>query len=262
MNRQAFFNAVRSSVFRGSLSQPQVDGMNALMDAGLRYGLTNPHHMANVLAQVFRETGGYMLGIKETVFPSHNDKNPSDPEVIRRLDRAWANGQLKGVKTPYWRDGWFGRGPIQITHRDNYVKMGKAVGADLVGNPNLAMDKNVGASIAVIGMRDGLFRNRKLSGYSFPAALDAPQSENPRRIVNGNDGSDKEVADNHRKFHAALIAAAWGSNTTTAPNPSLTPPVRPTPEPSQPDSNVNWIGLAIIAIIGAAAALFGINLSN
>lgn len=262
MDRQKFFNSVRSGVFKGSMSQPQVDGMNALMDAGLKYGLTDPQHMANVLAQVFRETGGYMLGIKETVMPHHQDKNPSDQEVIRRLDRAFANGQLKWVKTPYWREGWFGRGPIQITHRDNYVKMGRAVGSDLVANPNLAMDKNIGASIAVLGMRDGMFTGKKLRDYVFPQALDASPSGNPRRIVNGQDGSDSEVAANHRKFHAALVTAGWGKNTVNDPKPSPVPPPRPTPEPSQPDSNVNWIGLAVIAIISAAAAFFGINLSN
>ena len=109
MNRETFYNAIRPA-FGGSLSQPQVDGMDALLHEGRNLPL---HHMAHVLAHVRRETGGYMAPIKETVMPSHKDKNPSDAEVIRRLDAAFAKGRLGAVKTPYWRTGWFGRGQIQ-----------------------------------------------------------------------------------------------------------------------------------------------------
>ena len=69
MANAAFFDAVRTSVFGGRMTQQQVDGTSALLAAGERYGVTDPHHMANVSAQVFHETGGYMLRIKETVMP-------------------------------------------------------------------------------------------------------------------------------------------------------------------------------------------------
>lgn len=205
-----FFDAVRGTVFGGKLAQAQVDGLNVLLDAGKRYGLADPHHMANVLAQVAYETGAYMCPIKETVMPHHNDKNPSDATVISRLDAAFAKGQLPWVKRPYWRDGWFGRGPLQITHRANYEKLGKRIGVDLIKDRDLALDRNIGASIAVAGMKEGLFTGRKLSDYAFPSALDAEPSKNPRRIVNGQDGTDSKVARYHRAFHAALVAAGWG----------------------------------------------------
>jgi hypothetical protein len=77
--------------------------MDALLDAGKDLPL---HHMANVLAQVRRETGGIMAPIKETVMSSHEDRNPSDSVVVGRLDRAYAAGLLPWVTTPYWRTGW------------------------------------------------------------------------------------------------------------------------------------------------------------
>lgn len=200
MNREAFFDAVRPA-FGGTLTAKQVDGMNSLLDEGAGLPL---HHMANVLAQVRRETGGYMSPIKETVMPHHKNKLPSDAEVIRRLDQAFAAGKLKWVKTPYWREGWFGRGQIQLTHQKNYAKFG-------ITDPAAAMQPKVSAMIAVRGMRDGMFTGKKLADYSFPAALDAPPARNPRRIVNGQDGSDAEVARHHREFAAALTAADWGS---------------------------------------------------
>lgn len=264
MNGVAFFNAVRGSLFGGSLSQAQVDGMNALLAAGPRYGLTNAHHMANVLAQVFHETGRHMKGIKETVMPHHADRNPSDETVISRLDSAFARGQLTWVKKPYWRKdaagrAWFGRGMVQLTHEANYRKLGQRIGADLVANPALALDDNIGASIAVVGMKEGLFTGKKLGDFDFPGALSQPPAKNPRRIINGQDGTDADVANYHRRFHAALIAAGWGEVAEPAP----TPPARPAPTPPNPPADSaaqpNWgarIFLAIIAIGGLALAAF------
>lgn len=233
MNRAAFFAALRSGpLFGNRLLQQQVEGTEALIDAAERHGVSNIHHVANILAQVYRETGAYMLPIKETVYASHKDKNPSDATVIARLDAAFAKGQLSWVKTPYWRDGWFGRGPIQLTHKANYERMGRRMGVDLVGNRDLALEKSIGADIAVIGMSEGLFTGKKLGDYNFPAALDASPSSNPRRIVNGVDGTDVEVAGYHRAFVSALQAAGFGSQPEIIVRPI--PPIEETPMPHFP----------------------------
>lgn len=221
MDRTAFFNNVRSNVFDGALSQPQVDGINAILDAAAEF---NPpaEHVANILSQVKRETGGYMSPIKETVMPYHKDKNPSDKTVIARLDNAWKNGDLGKVSSPYWRDGWFGRGQIQISHKANYQKLGKMIGVDLVKNPDAALELGNSAKIAVVGMLKGAFTGKKLSDYKFPEAVDAPVADNPRRIVNGNDGSDKEVAKFHKAFYYALVNAGYGEEPAPVP-------IEPTP---------------------------------
>lgn len=196
IDRQEFFAAIRPS-FGGKLSQTQVEGIDAILQAGSDLPT---HHLAHCLAHVRRETGGGMYPIKETVMPSHKDKNPSDTEVILRLDVAFAKGQLPWVKTPYWRGGAFGRGQIQVTHADNYLKFAISNYAD-------ALKLDVSARVVVEGMSQGKFTGRKLSDYDFPAALDAPPARNPRRIVNGKDGSDAEVARYHRQFYEAIMAA-------------------------------------------------------
>lgn len=236
-----FFDAIRPA-FGGKLDQGQIDGMNALLDEGADLPL---HHMANVLANVRRETGGIMAPIKETVMAHHKDRNPSDAEVIRRLNVAFAKGQLPWVKAPYWRGGEFGRGQLQVTHEANRLKFGVSNRDDLLSLP-------VSAHVAVRGMRDGMFTGLKLSDFNFPAALDAPPDRNPRRIVNGSDGSDAEVARFHRQFAAALEAAGWGTlaptpvGTRPAPNPVIkAPPAVEVPAPT------GWA-----AIIAAIMRLF------
>ena len=261
MNRQAFFAAIRPA-FGNRLSAPQVAGMEAILDACIDAKVTDVHHVAHVMAHVRRETGGYMSPIKETVMPSHKDKNPSDAEVMQRLERAFARGKLPWVKKPYWRDGAFGRGPVQITHWSNYEKIGRAIGVDLRGNPDLAMDPVIGGKIAVIGMRDGLFTGKKLADYRFPAALDAPPKSNPRRIVNGVDGSDAEVAKFHRQFHAALVKAGWSESSAKAKPTREAAPVRPRSKPATPELTVSTKGrgggaatLVIGVIVGGYATV-------
>jgi len=209
MNRAKFYETLRvnKKPFGTKLQQMQVDGMEALLDEGKDLPL---HDMANVLGQVYRETGGIMYPIKETVMLSHKDKNPSDAEVIRRLDRAFAAGKLKGVTKPYWKGGEFGRGQIQLTHLANRKKFG-------ITNRDDLLKLDVSARIAVEGMRDGKFRGKKLSDYNFPQDLHNPPDTNPRRIVNGKDGSDKLVAGYHTAFAEALFAAGWGRTTHTGP---------------------------------------------
>jgi hypothetical protein len=288
MNLDLFFDRIRKAPFRGRLSASQVDGVKAILDACERHGVTDTDEVAHVLAHVLRETGGHMLGIKETVMPSHRDKNPSDATVIARLDKAWADGKLKGVKAPYWRDGAFGRGPIQITHWSNYVKFGKRLGIPLRQKPELALDRDIGADIAVVGMKEGLFRKLKLSDFRFPAALDAPPGRNPRRIVNGNDGSDAEVAASHRAFAAALRAAGHGTGAgRQQPAPSAPDDIEAGAEPvTAPDKPwwerspvirsiaqlgawlaaggsallaVDWKVIAVLSTVGAAVAIYAIH---
>jgi putative chitinase len=206
MNREPFFARVRVRPFGGSLTQAQVDGLNVLLDTWREmYPDADIRFVANSLSQIHRETGGRMSPVRET-FAS------SDGLAIQRLDAAWAKGQLKWVKTPYWRDGYFGRGAIQITHKANYQKLGKRLGVDLVGNPSLALDPKVSARIALVGMVEGLFTGRKLADF-FNDDTDNPAGA--RRIVNGPDGTDALIAAMHREFLDALKAAGYG----TAPAP-------------------------------------------
>lgn len=207
LNVEEFFAALRKKdnlLFGTNISQRQVDGLQALLDAGR---FESRVHLAHVLAEVYWETGGGMYPVKETVYRNSKDKNPSDATVIARLDRAWKKGQLVWVKVPYWREGFFGRGQIQVTHKDNYKKASAIVDIDLVAHPERALELPVSAEIAVEGCKAGIFTGKKLSDFDKPDGYD---HANARMIVNG----DWKVVGPHivryaEKFESALKAGAW-----------------------------------------------------
>lgn len=205
MDMTTFFAYARRAPFGGRLSQGQIDGMNALFRCWRSHkipGSDNNRLLAYVLASVFHETAGRMLPVRETLAST-------DAGAIAALDRAWKAGKLKQVKTPYWRKGkngkaYFGRGDIQITHDYNYEKLGKRIGVDLVGNPSLALDVDISAEIAIVGMLEGLFTGKKLTAY-FNLKTDDPVGA--RAVVNGTDKA-KLIAGYYKSFLDALEAAA------------------------------------------------------
>jgi len=239
------FTYLRRSPFGGRLTQDQVEGVRLLIKTCADDRVTDLRHIANILAQVFHETGGRMQPVRETFATS-------DAQAIARLDAAWAAGKLKWVSAPYWRSGWFGRGHIQITHKDNYEKLGRRIGADLVGKRSLAIDPETSARIAVIGMRDGLFTGKKLSDY-FSATVDDPVGA--RSIVNGKDKASLIAS-----YHRMILDALWAAETAT-PQPkdvskeaALPDDVNPSESPSLWTIIVTFLGGS-----GGLGALGGLN---
>lgn len=198
-NPTTFFSYLRRAPFGNRLTQAQVDGINVILDVWNYYHLTDRRWLANILAQIFHETGGRMQPVRET-------NANSDAQAKSRLEAAWKAGKLKSVKTPYWRDGFFGRGFIQITHEDNYDRLSDRLDIDLLRYPEKALDPLISARIAIVGMAEGLFTNgrHKLSDY-FNAKVDDP--EGSRAIVNGTDKA-KLIAGYHKNFLDAIDAAS------------------------------------------------------
>ena len=194
-----FFDAVRADLFGGRLTEGQVTGLEAIESGFARDGRAGgANALAYVLATAYHETGRRMVALRET-------GADSDALAVARLDRAYASGRLRQVKTPYWRadaEGkcWFGRGLVQITHKANYERLGRAIGVDLVGDPSRALEPDVAVKVLVIGMRDGLFTGRRLSHCFHEGVTDWIGA---RAIVNGRDRAEL-IADHARVFQRAL----------------------------------------------------------
>lgn len=193
-----FFDAVRP-LFGGRLTAGQVDGMERIV----AYGKANGYSLRDIayaLATAKHETANWMQPIREGARrygPSYTDaqarravKAIFDKGIIRR-NYALPDG-------PY-RQSYYGRGLIQITWYDNYVKGGDLVGIDLEKTPDAALEWDVALPLLFIGMRDGMYTGKKLSDYAgFPAAM--------RAIVNGDVKQNGQlVSDYAVAFYTGLI---------------------------------------------------------
>lgn len=109
-------------------------------DVFLEYGITNK---AMFLAQVGHESGGLRY-LREIWGPT-----PAQSRYEGRLDL--------GNTFPGDGKRFMGRGLLQTTGRANYTKAGKALGLDLINNPELLeIPLNAARSAAVFWVSNGL----------------------------------------------------------------------------------------------------------
>lgn len=214
MDYKEFFHGeagVYRTLFRGSMTRSQVAGCERIIHAFCRWEPNGTmHQLAYILATSYHETARRMQPVRETLART-------DEEAIRKLDRAWARGQLRWVSKPYWRDGWFGRGDVQLTHERNYkgkihdvVK--KQFGADIHKDPSKVLDPEISAYILIEGMMLG---DTGVSDFtSFPLEQFVSKKnidyELARRSVNPGDlPTYRLLAAYAIQFEVALMRAGY-----------------------------------------------------
>lgn len=222
-----------------------------LIDECKRHGLLR-NQTAYVLGTVWHESAHTMKPVKETVMAWHNDKFPSDAEVIRRLDSAMARGLLPQVSRPYWRDGAFGRGFVQATHHFNYVKAQEETGIPFAEDYDLMLDAEKSALVTVRGMNEGWFTGKRLSQY---ITLQRSDFRGARRIVNGLDRA-AEIARTAQAYDAALLADGYGIEPVAPDVEPIEPPAPDDATTEKPLAQSNTIWSTIIgALSGILSAL-------
>lgn len=167
-----------------ALSQEQADNIQIIYNTCLELGIKRKRHIAYIFATIFHEGA-----LKEVI----NGKT-----IYRRIvsveEIGKGKGKPYGIKIKYSKKTYttpdklyYGRGFVQITWYEVYEKFGKILKFDLLNNPELALNPIVGAKIAVLGMRDGLFTGVNLERYFNDTRTDAI---NARKIINGTDKAD------------------------------------------------------------------------
>lgn len=248
---RAFFDAVRSTLADGKLTQHQVDVFNQIGWAWDRYGDKlgyDQYRLAYVLATAWHETGRFKW-LKEIWGPTSAQKRYEG-----RTDL--------GNTQPGDGKRFMGRGLVHITGRRNYTDWAKRLGIDIVADPERAEELPIAARILVDGMVEGTFTGRKLQHY---INSDGTDFVGARRIVNGTDKAEL-IAGYAEKFSAALglDASEVPETIPTHGKPIPDEPVKPgshpgsLPPPEAPARAPNAIVPIIIAIIvlAAAAAFF------
>jgi len=202
--------------------------------------ITDPNERAMFLAQTDHESGGFRnteenlnysaAGLRKTFAKYY--KTDAAAQADARNPEAIANRVYGGrMGNTDSGDGYKyrGRGVMQLTGKDNYEAAGKALGIDLVNNPDLLKDPAVSAKVAIWywNSRNGLSDAGK--------AADVVGAT--KKINGGTIGLDDRAA----KFSA--YRAANPAMTTAAPvlaSPAMTaaasapPPAPPMPTASAP----------------------------
>lgn len=178
------FDVLRDKLFGGSLSTTQVESLNYLVRRCEEFVLTYPE-TAYVLATVYHETG-YV-------------KNGKMNRDMLPIKERGSESYLRSKKYyPY-----IGYGYVQLTWKENFQRVGKLIGVDLIKNPEKALEKDIASEILIKGMVFGWFTgvgfHRKCPVYRYNHL----SYVRARKIVNGTDKASL-IADYAMVFEKAL----------------------------------------------------------
>jgi hypothetical protein len=191
IDRDIYFEKVRSDMFAGAMSQSQVDGQNVLIALwdyqATGSPMTDLRWLSYLLATCFHETATVFWPIRE--YGEGKGKEYGEPDE---------NGNC-----------FYGRGFVQLTWKENYDRASAALGLinerDLVLHPDVALDSLIAARVLFRGCAEGWFTGSKLGDW-FNETTDDPL--NARRIINGND-RDELIAGYHNTFLEAVEEAYY-----------------------------------------------------
>ncbi len=175
-----FFTRIKEVKLFNSLTQQQVDTINAVLSEIQAQGLTDLRQVAYVFATGYWEAN-----------------NPK--KLSLRFTPMTEFGSTAYLQSkPYYP--YIGRGLSQLTWKSNYKKEGERLHLDLLNNPDLMLEIPTAANSHVYNMRVGGYTGKKLSSYINETKCDY---FNARRIINGTDQA-ATIASIAQKFEQCL----------------------------------------------------------
>jgi len=197
IDRDSFFDLVRTNLFGNRLSDSQKEGMASILEEWESRKLTDLRMLAYMLATSKWETAHTMRPVRETLATN-------DLDARRRLNGVWYAGTDSVTGQSY-----YGRGFVQLTHKRNYAVMtkllGQRFGVDLVKNPDLALRPDIATAILFEGMLKGDSHVGDFTGLALEDFFNDRQSDwiGARKIINGTD-HDRDIAEIAMRFYAVL----------------------------------------------------------
>jgi putative chitinase len=200
MNRKYFYDTLRTSLFKGKISEEQFEGMEAILNEYGKRKWTDLRKLAYIFATVFHETAGTMQPIEEF----GKGKGKSYGQKLKM-------GGGPGKRIPYVLPDkiYFGRGHVQTTWYENYERLTKAAKAggydwDFLNKPELLLQMEPSVWATFHGMEAGIYTGKKLSDYFFGSFADY---FNARKIINGLDKA-KEIERYAKLFAQGFLPSA------------------------------------------------------
>jgi putative chitinase len=181
MDKARFYDKARKAkLFGPTISGSELEGIEEILDSCTKHKWP-VSWVAYALATAYHETAGTMQPIKEyggrSYYMEMYDISGKNPKRARLMGNT-----VLGMGALYC-----GRGFVQLTWYNNYLKAGQKLGVDLVKNPDLAMQCHIASKILIYGMEEGWFTGKKLSDYLGTKPGTLGQFTSCRRIINGTD---------------------------------------------------------------------------
>lgn len=201
MNRATFYKSIKANGLFAKLSTSQVEGMEATLnewDLWVKNGWVDNdlRKLAYILATDYHESGRTMQPVKEL---------GGDKYYVRLYWTNQAKAKELGNRSAQDAIDYCGKGKPQLTGRNNFIKMGKILGYDLVGKPNLMLDLKIATEVMFEGMLTGKSLVGDFTGKSLVNYFNKTSNDpiGARRIINGTDKA-KLIASYHDLFLKAL----------------------------------------------------------
>jgi hypothetical protein len=193
INRKFFFDHAKQTLFGGSMSVKQVEGITAILNEWeTNYAKKDDRWLAYMLATTHHETGRTMQPIEEF------GKGKGRPYGSRfKMAKNSAGKRIPYTDTT---EIFYGRGFVQLTWYENYDKAGKKLGKNFLQNAKGVMEILNATKIMFIGMMEGWFTGAKLSTFFNGTTEDW---KNARKIINGLDRADL-IKDYGLKYYGCI----------------------------------------------------------
>ena len=193
---------------KGHVPQVVID---SIPEVASKFGINTPLRVAHFLAQCGHESGGFkvtsenlnysakgLMGIFKKYFPTESIANAYARQPQKIANKVYANRMANGSETSGDGYKFRGRGYIQLTGRDNYTQFGKAIGVDIVSNPDSVSSTYALASAAWFWSKNGL--NKLADG----GATDSVVTSITKRVNGGTIGLPDRIK--HFKEYYHLLA--------------------------------------------------------
>ena len=140
-------------------------------DTAAKFGINTPLRLAHFLAQCGHESGGFratqenlnysakgLNGIFRKYFPTEAAAAAYARQPAKIASKVYANRMGNGSEASGEGYKFRGRGYIQLTGKENYTAFGKAIGEDILSNPDVVASKYALLSAAWFFSKNGLHR--------------------------------------------------------------------------------------------------------
>jgi putative chitinase len=180
-------------------------------DTAAKFAINTPLRLAHFLAQCGHESGGFratqenlnysakgLNGIFRKYFPTEAAAAAYARQPQKIASKVYGNRMGNGNEASGEGYKFRGRGYIQLTGKENYTAFGKAIGEDILSNPDVVSSKYALLSAAWFFSKNGLHK------MADSGASDAVVTQITKRVNGGTIGLADRIK--HFKEYYKLLA--------------------------------------------------------